>query len=104
MGEGGEACGKVCKQLNELGHVIVRRFYENASVGHVRKCASLYSGLPEPARVLPSSFMYSLPWATCACTAHQWDGRDQTSHTGYNGKQMDCATAPIFSAFRPQTV
>jgi len=37
------------------------------------------------------------------CAAHQWDARDRVAHTGYNGKQMDCASAQIFSAFRPQT-
>jgi len=37
------------------------------------------------------------------CAAHQWDARDRVEHRGYNGKQMDSATARIFSAFRQQT-
>jgi len=37
------------------------------------------------------------------CAANQWVARDRVAHTGYNGKQMDCATAQIFSAFRRQT-
>jgi len=49
----GEAWANVCKLSNELGRVVVRRFQGNASVGQVRKCASIYCGLSEPARVLP---------------------------------------------------
>ena len=49
----GEAWANVCKLLNELGRVVVWRFHENASVGHVRACALIYSGLSEPARVPP---------------------------------------------------
>ena len=30
------------------------------------------------------------------CAAHQWDARDRVEHTGYNVKQMDCASAPDF--------
>jgi len=37
------------------------------------------------------------------CAADQWDGRDRVSHTRYIDKQMGCATAQIFGAFRPQT-
>ena len=53
----GEAWANFCKLLNELGRVVVWRFHENASVGHVRKYASIYCGLSEPARVLPSPFI-----------------------------------------------
>jgi len=53
----GEAWVNVCKLLNELGRVVVWRFHENASVGHVRACNAIYSGLSEPARVLPSPFI-----------------------------------------------
>jgi len=56
-GVSGEAWANVCKLLNELGRVVVWRFHENSSVGHVRACASIYSGLSELARVLPSPFI-----------------------------------------------
>jgi len=56
-GAGGEAWANACKLLNGLGRVVVWRFHKNASVGRVRKCASIDSGLSEPARVLPSPFI-----------------------------------------------
>jgi len=56
-GVSGKAWANVCKLLNELGRVVVWRFHENSSVGHVRACASIYSGLSELARVLPSPFI-----------------------------------------------
>ena len=33
------------------------------------------------------------------CAAHQWGTRDRAAYTGYNGKQMDCASAQSFGAF-----
>jgi len=37
------------------------------------------------------------------CAAHQWDARGRVSHTGYNGKKLNCATAQSLGAFRGQT-
>jgi len=36
------------------------------------------------------------------CAVHQWDARDQVADTGYNGKQMGCASAQSFGSFRRQ--
>jgi len=66
-GARGEAWANVCKLLNELGRVVVRRLQENACVAHVRKCFSINSGLSEPARVLSSPLIQGSRWATCVC-------------------------------------
>jgi len=46
------------------------------------------------------------PEGLCAAHASEFDRflcGDRVSHRGYISKQMDCATAHIFSAFRRQT-